>query len=249
MSDCAFIHLVCSCILQHSLEVSLFVIVCLHISAFKKQFGVTLAVSWTSSTSLPTSPDRYDKHGTSPPRRSGKSPPKPPRLLPASLSLPPPPPPETTLPNSPPGLHLNLPPSPQSFLRPPSAPRIQGFSLAVGARPDFEGPVAGMQEPGPMEAFGGLPQWGGNPIVFLRWLCESMGLGAPHYELMQQYTCAEGYQHFLWKVAIPGLAVPAFPVVAHVQSDPEAGVGGLMRQAQCAAATELLQSLLSPPQV
>lgn len=27
VSDCAFIHLVCSCILQHSLEVSLFVIV------------------------------------------------------------------------------------------------------------------------------------------------------------------------------------------------------------------------------
>ncbi|XP_076148826.1 dead end protein 1 [Alosa pseudoharengus] len=206
------------------------------VQAFKKQFGVTLAVSWTSSTALPTSPDRYDKRGTSPLRRGGKSPPKPPRMSPPSLSMPPS---QMTLPNSPPG----LPPSPQSFL-PPPVPLLQGFSPTVGVRPDLGGPMGVLQEHSPVEA-----QGGGNPVFFLRWLCESMGLGAPHYELLQQYTCAEGYQHFLWKVAIPGLAVPAFPVVAHVQPDPEAGVGGLMRQAQCVAAMELLQNLLNPPQV
>ncbi|XP_062381110.1 dead end protein 1 isoform X2 [Sardina pilchardus] len=210
------------------------------VQAFKKQFGVTLAVSWTSSTALPTSPDRYDKRGTSPMRRGGKSHSKPPRMSPPSLCIPPP---QTTLPSSPPG----LPSSPQGYL-PPPVPLLQSFSPPP-LRPDFGGPVGGLQEYGPMEAPGG-----GNPVFFLRWLCESMGLGAPHYELQQQYTCAEGYQHFLWNVAIPGLAVPVFPVVAHIQPDPEAaaaagGVGGLMRQAQCVAAMELLQKLLQPPQV
>ncbi|XP_012686710.2 dead end protein 1 [Clupea harengus] len=216
------------------------------VQAFKKQFGVALTVSWTSSTALPTSPDRYDKHGTSPPRRSGKST-KPPRLSLPSLPLPPqtpvPPRYNTPLPNRPPVLFPNLSPLPQGLL-PPSLPLIQGFPTAVGVGADFGG-AAGLQGGGPTEA----PQWGGNPVFFLRWLCETMGLGAPHYELMQQYTCADGYQHFQWKVSIPGLAVPAFPVTAHIQADPEVGVSGLMRQAQCAAAMEMLQNVLNPPQV
>ncbi|KAL2077268.1 hypothetical protein ACEWY4_026772 [Coilia grayii] len=216
----------------------------------KVQFGVTLTVSWTSSTALPTSPDRPDKRGPPLPRRTSKPTNRPPRLSSPSLPMSPPqtplPPSQTPLPRRPPGLSLNLLPSPPSFL-PPPLPIVQGFSPAVGSgiTPDFGG-AARPQEGGPtLETLLG----GTNPVFFLRWLCETRGLGAPTYELLQQCTCAEGYQLFLWKISIPGLPAPALPVMAHVRLDPEAGISSLMSRAQSAAAMEVLPYLLNAPQV
>ncbi|XP_063045897.1 dead end protein 1 isoform X2 [Engraulis encrasicolus] len=250
------------------------------VQAFKKQFGVSLAVSWTSSTALPGSPDRYDKprgSGGAPhfPRRSSKLANRPPRLSPPSLPRPPPALPQTPSPlppvslprRAPPGLSPNptLPPmSPSTFLSPSPPPPQRRFSPAVGSvvggrRPTYnggspmesvlQGGVGGEGGPTPTPTLEAL-LGGNNPVFFLHWLCESKGLGAPTYELMQQCTCADGSQLFLWKISIPGLpGSPSLPVVAHVASNPELGMSGLMSQAQSAAAMEVLPFLLNAPQV
>ncbi|KAG7473066.1 dead end protein-like 1, partial [Solea senegalensis] len=80
------------------------------------------------------------------------------------------------------------------------------------------------------------------PATLLQKLCEMTGFSQPLYELHYSYTGPDGFLHFTYKVRIPGITLPFTGAVMIL---PGPSVGGLLEEAQQAAAQQVLHRIYS----